>query len=154
MKHLCFDYTLFSAAGFNVLYIPVWLLFLHSLSFIELANANQLCVFIHLLPTDKMSVRQEGNVCEAGGSLESGLCPLSTHCMQPVIFPAVHSYIYNKWIRKEKLILFWKNWKIEKMEFFSKFSENWKKEKGFVINTVELKKSPSYSYLHTAKFTE
>lgn len=43
----------------------------------------------------------------------------------------------------------------EKMEkwFLSKFSENWKKEKGFVINIVELKKSPSYSYLHAAKFT-
>lgn len=60
MKHLCFDYTLSSAAGFNVLYIPVWLLFLHSLSFIELANANQFWVFINLLLTDKTSVRQEG----------------------------------------------------------------------------------------------
>lgn len=42
--------------------------------------------------------------------------------------------------QKRKLILFWKNGKIEKIEFFSKFSENCKKEKGFVINIVELKK--------------
>lgn len=44
----------------------------------------------------------------------------------------------------------------EKMEkrLFSIFSENWKKQKGFVINIEELKKSPSYSYLYAAKFTE
>lgn len=42
----------------------------------------------------------------------------------------------------------------EKMEkgFFTKFSENWKKEKGF-LSTL-WKKSPSHSYLHAAKFTE
>lgn len=53
--------------------------------------------------------------------------------------------------QKRKTDIIFKKWK---KGFISKFSENWKKEKGFVINIVELKKSPSYSYLHAAIFTE
>lgn len=60
MKHLCFDYTLSSPAGFNVLCIPVWLLFLCCLSFIELVNANHFWDVINFPPADKTSVRQEG----------------------------------------------------------------------------------------------
>lgn len=60
MKHLCFDSALSFAAGFNVLYIPMWLLFLHCVSFIELVNANHCWDVIHFLPAGKMSVRQEG----------------------------------------------------------------------------------------------
>lgn len=51
--------------------------------------------------------------------------------------------------RKADFIL--KKWK----KGFSQNSQKTeKKEKRLVINIVELKKSPSYSYLHAAKFTE
>jgi len=60
MKHLCFDYTLSFVAGLKALYVPVWLLFLCCLFFIELVNANQRRDVLNFLPDDKMSVRQEG----------------------------------------------------------------------------------------------
>lgn len=93
MKHLCFHYILSFPAVFNVLYIPVWLLFLFCLSFIELVNANHFWDVINLLPADKMSVRQEGAWVLA--------CVLwaQTACSQQSC-PAVHTYSCNKQVDK------------------------------------------------------
>lgn len=143
MKHLCFHYTLSFAARFNVLYTPVWLLFLCCLSFMELVNANQCWDVINFLPADKMSVRQEG-----AWSLVHVLWA-QTACSQQ-FYPAVHSYSRNKWISKRVADFIFKKWK----KGFLKILRKLKQRNGVCYQNHGAGEKTSDCYLHAAKFTE
>lgn len=113
MKHLCFDYTLSFAAGFNALYIAMWLLFLCCLSFIEFVDANQCWDVINFIPADKMSLWQEG-ARSLATSFELKLHAASNFTLQFTVIPITNGSV------RELLDLFSKSRK----KVFSKFSEN------------------------------